>query len=72
MESIGTSTDSIVAKFENDIIHDGTTYITKLPFKPDHEGLPDNFKICEGRLKTLKSNLIAGRNLHEYDHAYFL
>ena len=70
MEGIGTSTDSIVAHFENDIIHDGTRYITKLPFKPDHEVLPDNFKICEGRLKTFKNKLIAGNILHEYDHIF--
>lgn len=43
---------------------------TKLPFKPDHEVLPDNFKICEGRLKTLKNKLIAGNILHEYDHIF--
>ena len=70
VESIGTSTDSIVAQFENDIIRDGTRYITKLPFKPDHEVLPDNFKICEGRLKTLKNKLIAGNILHKYDHIF--
>ena len=70
VESIGTSTDSIVAQFENDIIHDGTRYITKLPFKPDHEVLPDNFKICKGRLKTLLNKLIAGNILHEYDHIF--
>jgi hypothetical protein len=50
VESIGTKTDSVVDQFENDIIHDGTRYITKLPFKPDHEVLPDNFKVCEGGL----------------------
>ena len=62
--------NSIVAQFENDIIHDGTRYITKLPFKPDHEVLPDNFKIWEGWLKTLKNKLIAGNILHEYDHVF--
>ena len=70
VESIGTSTDSIVAQFENDIIHDGTRYITKLLIKPDHEVLPDNFELCEGRLKTLENKLIAGNILHEYDHIF--
>ena len=56
VESINSSTDSVVDQFEKDTIHDGTRYITKLPFKPDHEVLPDNFKVCEGWVKTLKNS----------------
>ena len=70
VESIGTKTDSIVDQFKNDIIHDGTRYITKLPFKPDHEVLPDNFKVCEGRLKSLKNKLITSNILHDYDQIF--
>jgi hypothetical protein len=70
VESIGTKTDSVVDQFENDIIHDGTRYITKLPFKPDHEVLPDNFKVCEGRLKSLKNKLVASNILHEYNQIF--
>ena len=51
VESINPSTDSVVDQFEKDIIHDGTRYIAKLPFKPHHEVLPDNFKACEGGLR---------------------
>ncbi|CAB4039144.1 PREDICTED: uncharacterized protein LOC100197852, partial [Paramuricea clavata] len=70
VESIGTKTDSVVDQFENDIIHDGTRYITKLPFKPDHEVLPDNFKVCEGRLKSLKNKLAVSNILHEYNQIF--
>ena len=70
VESINSSTDSVVDQFEKDIIHDGTTYITKLPFKPDHEVLPDNFKVCEGWLKMLKNKLVASNILHEYDNIF--
>ena len=41
----------VVNDFENNIVHDGTRYVEKLPFKPDHEPLPDNFKVNETRLK---------------------
>ncbi|CAB3986889.1 Hypothetical predicted protein [Paramuricea clavata] len=44
--------------------------ITKLPFKPDHEVLPDNFKVCEGRLKSLKNKLAASNILHEYNQIF--
>ena len=70
VESINSSTESVVHQFEKDIILDGTRYITKLPFKPDHEVLPDNFKVCEGRLKTLKNKLVACNILHEYDNIF--
>ena len=70
VESINSSTDSVVDQFEKDIIHDGTRYITKLPFKPNYEVLPDNFKVCEGRLKTLKNKLVASNILHEYDNIF--
>ena len=64
VESINSSTHSVVDQFEKDIIHDGTRYITKLPFKPDHEVFPDNFKVCEGRLKTLKNKLVASNYMN--------
>ena len=42
------STDEcVVHKLENNIIHSGKRYVTKRPFKPDHDCLPDNSKICE-------------------------
>ncbi|CAB4033226.1 Transposable element Tcb2, partial [Paramuricea clavata] len=67
VETIGSSSDCVVSQFENDIGHDGTRYVTKLPFKPDHEQLPDNFRVCEGRLTSLKRRLTSKGILREYD-----
>ncbi|CAB4030027.1 integrase core domain, partial, partial [Paramuricea clavata] len=67
VETIGSSSDCAVSQFENDIGHDGTRYVTKLPFKPDHEQLPDNFSVCEGRLTCLKRRLTSKGILREYD-----
>ena len=52
VETIGSSKDCVVSQF--DIIHDGTRYLAKLPFKPDHELLTDDFNVCAIRLKSLK------------------
>jgi hypothetical protein len=41
-----------------------------LPFKPDHEVLPDNFNVCQGRLKSLKSKLVANNILDDYDDIF--
>ena len=70
VESIGTAKNNIVSQFENDIAHDGNRYITKLPFKPDHEALPENFNVCQGRLKSLKSKLVANNILDNYDEIF--
>lgn len=53
-----TCDNDVVNQFEKDIIHDGERYVTKLPFKPDHEPIPDNFEVCEARLKSLKRQLM--------------
>ena len=45
-------------------------YVAKLPFKPDHEPLPDNFKVNETRLKSLKVRLKSKRILHAYDDIF--
>ena len=55
-ESIGSGSDQVVTDFQSNIVHDGTRYVTKLPFKPNHEQLPDNFKASETRLKSLKGS----------------
>ena len=62
------STDEcVVHKFENDIMHNGERYITKLPFKPDHDCLIDNYIICEIRLNSLKRQLSDKNLLSDYD-----
>ena len=48
----------VTRKFEQDITFNGESYVTKLPFKPDHDSLPDNFKKCEIRLQNLKGRLL--------------
>ena len=70
VESVGAAKDNVVDQFEDDIVHDGTRYITKLPFKPDHEVLPDNFNVCQGRLKSLKSKLVTNDILSDYDKIF--
>ena len=66
VENVGFSRDCV----EEDIVHNGTRYVAKLPFKPDHEPLPDNFGVCEGRLKSLKNRLIAKGILNGYDDIF--
>ena len=36
-ESIGSESDQAANDFQNNLVHHGTRYVTKLPFKPDHE-----------------------------------
>lgn len=43
VERIGSSENSIIDQFQKEIVHDGSRYITKLPFNPDHQELPDSF-----------------------------
>ena len=51
-------------------MHDGTRYVAKLQFKPDHEPLPDNFKVSETRLKSLKGRLKSKGILNAYDEIF--
>ena len=48
----------VTRKFEQDITFNGESYVTKLPFKPDHDSLPDNSKNCEISLQSLKDRLL--------------
>ena len=57
VETIASPDENIICKFENDIKHNGVRYVTKLPFKPDHDLLPDNYEICKNRLINLKKLL---------------
>ena len=42
-----------VSEFETNIVHNGSRYEVKLPFKPDHDTLPDNFSTAKKRLESL-------------------
>lgn len=69
VENIGSS-QCVVSKFKHDIFHDGNRYVTKLPFKIDHDCLPDNFDVCKRRLKSLKNRLEKQNILYEYDQIF--
>ena len=49
--------DGVVGQFSRDIFHDGERYVTKLPFRPDHDTLPDNFSTCLKRLDSFEKRL---------------
>lgn len=60
------SKEDVVTRFQNDIFHNGSLYVTKLPVRPDHDPLPDNFEVCKGRLKGLKKRLMREGISQEY------
>ena len=41
IETIGKSTENVIQQCENEIQFNGIRYVTKLPFKTDHDLLPD-------------------------------
>ena len=45
--------DEVMKQFKSDVQFNGKRYVVKLPFKPDHEFLPDNRRMCERRLNNL-------------------
>ena len=66
IENINSVDTRVTHQFEKDIV-------MKLPFKPDHAVVPDNFRVCEKRLGNLKKNS-AHRKLMiitEYDIAEY-
>ena len=61
------SNECVVHQFENDIKYNGERYVTKLPFRPDHDLLPKNLEVCKARLKNLKHRLERNDLLTDYD-----
>ena len=55
LESVGVSKNEfdICENFEADISFANNRYEVKLPFKPEHDILDDNFLLCKSRLKYL-------------------
>ena len=72
VESVGEhSDDDVIRKFEKDITFNGNRYVTKLPFKPNHEFLPDNYRLCESRLAKLRKRLSSNPQLlSDYDKIF--
>ena len=70
IEDINSVENCVTHKFEKDIFHNGERYVTKLPFKPDHDVIPDNFKICESRVKNLKRKLMRENLIEDYSNVF--
>lgn len=66
VESTNSKGPSVIDDFQNDIFHDGTRYVTKLPFKPDHDMSPDNYLVSERRLRSNLKRLNSNDILEEY------
>lgn len=65
-----TDSDDVVNKFEKEIFHDGTRYVTKLPFKPNHDPLPDNYEVSKRRLLSTRRKLLSSGILDQYDKIF--
>ena len=62
--------DCVTTRFEKSITFDGERYVARLPFKPNHDLIPDNFKVCENRLSSLKSKLQKQGMLDKYNNVF--
>ena len=58
--------------FERSIKLNGERYVTELPFRPDHDKLPDNYDVSRNRLFSLiEKRLKPDANLsQEYDRIF--
>ena len=70
IETIGKSEENVIYQFENEIQFNGTRYVTKLPFKTDHDLLPDNFEVAKIRLLNLKRRLLKENIFEKYDKIF--
>eukprot|EP00795_Rhopilema_esculentum_P005098 gene5098-216_t len=70
-ESIGVKSESPAFcdnYMENEIEFNGRRYEAKLPFKPEHEPISDNFLLCKNRLHSVLKRLSNKPTiLNEYD-----
>ena len=57
-ENVNPFDECVINQFEKDIVFNRERYVTRFPFKEDHDLLPDNFKTCEARLINLKRKLV--------------
>ena len=57
VESVGCSESNVYEQFKDNIKFVGDRYVTKLPFKPHADVLPDNYKLSLNRLNQLKNRL---------------
>lgn len=65
VDEVGEVADIVHENFYDDTYFNGRRYVTSLPFKPDVEFVPDNYKICYRRLLGLITNLNKDAQLKE-------
>ena len=66
MEAVGTSNvDQVYEQFKLDITFNGERYVTKLPFKPHADIIPDNFSLSFKRLQSLEKKFSCNPKLKE-------
>ena len=53
IEESPSSVDEVMEKFKSEVSFNGKRYVVKLPFKSEHDFLPDNRRMCERRLNNL-------------------
>ena len=70
IENIGDGDSDVVHSFQRDFAFNGSRYVVKLPFKPDHELIPDNFDVCRSRLKSLKRKLDSNNMVAHYERIF--
>jgi len=70
LENINESESDVVNSFQRDISFNGDRYVVKLPFKPDHDLIPDNFVVCSKRLKSLKKKLEKTEMIADYEKIF--
>ena len=70
VEEISSSAECVVNQFQKDITHDGTRYITELPFKPDHESVSDNYIVCKQRWQSRRRSLENKGILDKYNSIF--
>lgn len=60
LESIGIAAErdvNVMQNFEEKVKFDGSRYTVSLPWKDNHDILPDNYLLCKGRLTSLLKRL---------------
>ena len=71
IEGIDNEETDIYEEFKNEIKFDGDRYIASLPFKPEHDIIPDNYKLSFNRLCSLKSKVMSNANSRkEYQNIF--
>ena len=70
IETIGKLEENVTDQFEKEIQFNGTRYVGKLPFKTDHDLLPDNFEVSKNQLQNLKRRLLKENIFEKYDKVF--